>query len=224
MAVKQKKTTKVKKVAKKVGVSVAAFNSKGEKSTTILSEAIFGQKSNAKLLAQAVRVFLSNQRNAQAKVKTRAEVSLTTAKPYKQKGTGHARHGSKSAPIFVGGGVAHGPTGKRNYKKFLTKKTRKNVLVSALSAKVSQGKLLIADLDNVGVKTKEVANIFKKMEVSYPFLVVHAKSNNLYKAARNIKGINLVPADQLTAYQVIAVKSLILTKGALEALETKFAK
>ena len=211
-------------VDKKKGVSVPLFSAAGVKSTTSLTEAIFGQKINKVLLSQAVRVYLSNQRSAHAKTKTRAEVAFTTAKPFKQKGTGNARHGAKSAPIFVGGGVSHGPTGRENHRLEIPKKMRKSVLISALSSKVQSGQLFVADLDKTGSKTREVAKVINKMELKFPMALVHDKAPDLYKAARNIKGVTIIPADQLTAYQVLAVKSLVLTKSALGILETRLTK
>src|SRR5690554_4960009 len=89
-----------------------------------VSDAVFGQKANPTLLAQAVRVYLSNLRQGTSKVKTRSEVSRTRAKWYRQKGTGNARHGARSAPIFVGGGVAHGPNGQQNWTKSLSRKMK----------------------------------------------------------------------------------------------------
>src|SRR3990167_4064766 len=121
-----------------------SYNLKGERQEKLnLPKEQFGVNASPSLLAQAVRIFLSNQRRAAAKTKTRAEVAKTTAKMYKQKGTGRARHGSYAAPIFVGGGVAHGPSGEQNYKMSLPVKMRRLALLGALSAKAEAKQVMV---------------------------------------------------------------------------------
>lgn len=219
---KVQKVRKAQKISKDVVVS--SYDAKGQKSTISLPEAIFGQKPNKTLLAQAVRVYLSNQRKAHAKTKGRGEVNYTTAKPFRQKGTGHARHGSHSAPIFVGGGVAHGPRGLQNYKLDLPKTLKKKALRIALSEKVAQGEVSVADLTKIEAKTKKISEVLKKAGVQYPSLLVVTKDDGLFKAARNIADLEIVSADNLTTYQVLAVKSMFLTKGAVDSLEKRLAR
>src|SRR3989337_4248642 len=125
-------------------ISAPTINIKGtDAEKTVLPKDVFEKKVKPVILAQAVRVWLSNQRAANAKTKTRTEVSKTTAKMYKQKGTGRARHGSYSAPIFVGGGVAHGPTGGENWKLKLPAKMTKKALLGALSIRAREKKLIV---------------------------------------------------------------------------------
>ena len=133
------------------------------KSSSIeVSDSVFAQKSNPALVAQAVRVYLSNLRQGSAKVKTRSAVKRTKSKWYKQKGTGNARHGSKNAPIFVGGGVAHGPTGNENWKKDLSRKMKSKALRVALSMQVEN--IVVTDnLNSIGGKTTEAVKFLNKM-------------------------------------------------------------
>ena len=129
-----------------------------------LPKEIFAAKINEPLMAQAVRVYLSNQRKAQAKVKSRGEIAKTTAKWFRQKGTGRARHGARSAPIFVGGGVAHGPTGEQNYQLKMPKKMKKQALFSALTSKFKTNEVLvIKDLAKIEPKTKKMKTILEKL-------------------------------------------------------------
>jgi large subunit ribosomal protein L4 len=221
-AVKKTVAKKEPKVASKAaGISVDSYSAAGVKGTTNLPEAIFGQKTNRVLLAQATRVFLSNQRSAQAKTKGRGEIRYSTAKIYRQKGTGNARHGDKAAPIFVGGGIAHGPNGTQNYKMSLSKVLKKKALVSALSTQVAKGKVVVADLGKIEAKTKDLSNLVKKMGIKFPAVLVYSQNANLERAGRNLSGITLVPADQVTAYQVLCGKQLVVTPDAIEVIEKR---
>lgn len=229
MAVKTKrvpresKVPKVPRVSKAKGISVPVFSATGTKSTMTLSEAIFGQKPNKALLSQAVRIYLSNQRKAHAKTKGRGDVRYTTAKIFKQKGTGHARHGDRGAPIYVGGGIAHGPRGIQNYKLSMPSKMKKEALISALSSKMSLGQVIVADLEKIEPKTKKIFEILKKTASKNPMCVIFDKDNvNLTKSARNIKGVSLIPANELSAYHALAAKTLILTREAVEIINKRF--
>src|SRR3989338_3509182 len=139
--------------------SVPTFTKSGATATTeaSLPSVFFAKKPNLTLLSQAVRVYLSNQRTAQAKTQTRAEVNRTTKKIYKQKGTGGARHGSRKAPIYVGGGVAHGPRGMQNYKMSLSSPLKKLALSVALSAKFVKKEISVADVEKIEAKSKSLA-------------------------------------------------------------------
>src|SRR3990170_3346380 len=152
-----------------------SYNLKGERQEKLnLPKEQFGVNASPSLLAQAVRIFLSNQRRAAAKTKTRAEVAKTTAKMYKQKGTGRARHGSYAAPIFVGGGVAHGPTGEQNYTSKMPKKMKKLAIESAFSDRAKDKKVVIVHTDKMEGKTKEGKGILTAAKVNGSVLVVVA--------------------------------------------------
>ena len=205
-------------------ITVPYFTKSGSKSGSVtLSKEIFGQEPNKVILAQAVRVFLSNQRNAHAKTKRRSDVRSSKRKIYRQKGTGGARHGARSAPIFVGGGITHGPTGAENYKMALSKKMRKSALASALSSKVHEESVVVADIDKVGPKTKDIVKVLEKIgKKGKNATLVHSGGEDLFRAARNITGIDVVVAGQLTAYHVLTGGSLVLTKDAVSNIESRF--
>jgi len=184
---------------------------------------IFGAKPNPALMAQAVRVFLSNQRIARAKTKTRGEVKRSKAKWYRQKGTGRARHGARSAPIFVGGGRAHGPTGEQNYEKAMPKKMGRAALISALSSRARDKEIIIVDGLEKIKKTKEMAKILK--EVTGPFLLIlSGKLENVILATRNIPSLALIQAKSLNAYEVLKAGKILITREAIKTLEAKWTK
>lgn len=189
-----------------------------------LPKEIFGVKINETLMAQAVRVFLSNQRKAGAKTKTRSEIAKTTAKWFKQKGTGRARHGSKSAPIFVGGGVSHGPTGGQNYQLKMPKKMKRQALFSALTSKLKDKEILvIKDLDKIEAKTKKMNESLGKLKINNQktkiLIVLDKKNENIMRAGRNIKNLDLVQANYLNTYQVLNGGKLVFMKEAIEKLK-----
>lgn len=214
-----KKTKKQKKITK--GIIMPVYSADGTKKGTIgLPREIFGQKPNPRLIAQAVRVFLTNQRMAGAKTKSRGEVSLTKAKWYRQKGTGGARHGPKSAPLFVGGGIAHGPRGEVP-RLSIPQKMRKAVLAQALSSKVKEGRFIIADIENIEPKTKKVALLLGKLGIKKA-TILYGGSKNLYRAARNIQKVSLVPALQVSTYQILFSDSVLSTKEGIQAIQSRF--
>lgn len=193
-----------------------------KKGVVTLPKEIFGIKDGEVALASYIRVFRSNQRSARARVKTRASVNRTKAKIYRQKGTGKARHGSRSAPIYVGGGVAHGPRGEENYKFSLPKAIRRKALLVALSLKFAGGVLIVADIDEVEPKTKLVSAFLKRSMGTFETAIVHGGSRSLIQAARNIAGVNLVNGKTVGAYDVLFAKRVVLTKEGLGELKGRF--
>jgi len=196
-----------------------------------LPKEIFGVKINEPLMAQAVRVYLSNQRKAGAKTKTRSEVAKTTAKWFKQKGTGRARHGSKSAPIFVGGGVSHGPTGEQNYQLKMPKKMKQQALFSALSSKFKEKEILaVKDLGKIENKTKKMNEALSKLKAHFDkqpvknkkaeiLIILDKKNENIARVSRNIKDVQFVQIDQLNTYQILNGGQLLFMKEAIEKLK-----
>jgi large subunit ribosomal protein L4 len=188
---------------------------------------IFGQMPNKTLIAQAVRVYLANQRQGNASTKTRSEVKGSAKKVYRQKGTGRARHGAITGPIFVGGGIVFGPHPHDFSLKF-PKKMRQAALVSALSEKASEGVVRVVDGDFSG-KTKEVSKLMKslnlivKNEVNKVLFVVD-KNENALRAAQNIAGLTLENAQTLTTYNVVASRNIVFLKSAIEDLNTRYKK
>ena len=229
-----KKVTSKKTVAEKVtkpavakkasGLSVPVYSLAGRASGTMsLPKEIFGGKINKELLAQALRVYMTNQKNLTASTKTRGEVRGSTAKIQRQKGTGRARHGSIRAPIFVGGGIVFGPR-TRNVRLDLPKRMKKAALYSALSSRAGdKGILGVSGLEKASGKTKEMAGFVKKVrgtgEIKGSMLIVTGeKMETIVRGVRNIPGIDVLPVNQLNAYEVLKHDFLVLTKDSLTKL------
>lgn len=212
-------------------MQIKVYNLQGKSSIGItLPKAVFGAEENPQLLAQATRVYLSNQRQAGAKAKRRGEIERTKAKWYRQKGTGRARHGARSAPIFVGGGKAHGPTGRANYQKKLSKKMIVKALATALSVKANEKKIrVITGLEKIEGKTKEMAQVLKKvltqekLERAKPqfLLVLPGKKENIFRAGSNLANLKIDLAQNLNTYQVLQADFILFTREAIKKLEER---
>jgi large subunit ribosomal protein L4 len=234
-AVVAKKAVKTEKVAATVPVSKPAkksisldvYGTDGKVSGKVsVSAEMFGDKVNKTLLAQAVRVYLANQRQGNASTKTRGEVDGSTAKIYKQKGTGRARHGSKRAPIFVKGGVVFGPR-PRDFGLALPTKMKRKALFSALSAKVADKTLTIVEgFETLDAKTKKFVGAIEKLGLTDKkqnlLLVTDSKSVKVKRAGQNVPGVLFAGATRLNAYEVLRSKKLIIMKEALEEIEKTF--
>lgn len=191
---------------------------------------IFGAKINPQLMAQAVRVYLTNQRQGTSSTKTRGEVTGSTRKIYRQKGTGRARHGGVRAPIFVKGGVAHGPK-PRNFELKLSKKMKKASLFSALTAKLQDKQVkIISGLDKLEPKTKEMVKVLTQLELHTAkhilFVVPQEKdkAQQVIRISRNIDGVTYMSATQLTTYEVLNHAVLLMTKDAVDTLANHFLR
>lgn len=208
-------------------ISAEKFNLKGESEKAVaLPKEVFGVKASAQLMAQSVRVYLANQRKARAKTKTRGEVAKTTAKMYKQKGTGRARHGSYSSPIFVGGGVALGPTGQENWKLKMPKQMTKLALAGALSNRAKDKKVVIlGGADKASGKVTEMKELSKKLTNGKQkwLLVTTAGQKQMAKAWRNRSGVMVRQSERLNAYEVMINRNIVITDEALAALVKKYA-
>lgn len=199
----------------------------GKKVSTIsLPKEIFGVKVNEDLIAQAVRVYLANQRKAKAKTKRRGEVAGSGRKIWRQKGTGRARHGDRYAPIFVGGGVTHGPTGREVWKLKLSKKMRRQALFSALTSKLKEKDVIVVTgLEKLRPKTKEIGEVLQRLTQSKKATIILPKKiENIIRAARNIRGVNLTQANLLNIYEVLNGGTLIFAKDSIEVLKETFLK
>lgn len=227
-----KKTETIKKVTKApkrtTGLTVDVYNIKGKVVRNIaLPKEIFGAKVNKQLLAQAVRVYLANQRGGTATTKTRGEVIGSTRKIYRQKGTGRARHGAITAPIFVGGGVVFGPR-KRDYSLTLSKKMKKQALFSALTAKKGEGAVtIVASLDKILPKTKEMVAVLDKFSFANNkrlllVLAESGKTDNIRKAARNIEGVTIESSLSINPYVVLKSGNVVFMEEAIEGLKSHF--
>ncbi|MBI4039654.1 50S ribosomal protein L4 [Candidatus Daviesbacteria bacterium] len=216
------KNDKVKNVPNHLLIDVVDINGKAIERLELPS-AFFGARVNPQLMTQAVYVFLQNQRSGTAKAKNRGEVKGTTKKLYRQKHTGRARHGAETAPIFVGGGVAHGPRPK-DWAISLPKKMKHQALCSALSNKYQDQSIrVVAGLETIAPKTKNMAKILDKINLSNSqagklLLVLPGKIDNVEKAARNIPYVNMGKTANLNTYQVLAANTLLFTRDAVQSL------
>ncbi|SHE93704.1 LSU ribosomal protein L4P [Litoreibacter ascidiaceicola] len=202
-----------------------AINLDGKKAGSVeLSDAIFGLEPRADILHRVVRWQRNNAQAGTHKVKTRSEVNYSTKKIYRQKGTGGARHGARSAPIFRGGGVYKGPT-PRSHGHELPKKVRKLGLMHALSAKAVAGELVIIDSINIkDVKTKTLAAQIKELGWKRALIIDGADVNaDFVQAARNIAGLDVLPTMGANVFDILKRDTLVITKAGLEALEARLS-
>lgn len=217
-----------KATRKKGGLTIDVFDIAGKVVETVtLPEAIFGAKVNKQLIAQAIRVYLANQRSGTASTKTRGEVAGSTRKIYRQKGTGRARHGGIRAPIFVHGGIAFGPK-PRDYSLSLPKKMKKAALIASLSAKLKEeGIKIVSGLEKVAPKTKDMAVVLQQFGVGKKngsiLLVLpdnaKEKLTHVQRAARNIPGVHILAAPYLNTFAVYSHKVVLFMQPALATLE-----
>ncbi len=190
------------------------------KSEVTLPSSVFDAVVNPSLMAQAVRVHLSNQRVGLAKTKTRSEINRTKAKWFRQKGTGRARHGARSAPIFVGGGVAHGPL-PRDWHKDLPIKMRNKALASALTQKLQNKAITVLEItDDIKPKTKDALLVLKNLSLDSKKIiwVLGESSQNIVLAARNLTNVTLRNARQLNTFDVLNGENVLLPTDSLDLL------
>lgn len=189
-----------------------------------LSDAVFGiTEIRSDILQRMVRYQLSKRQAGTHSTLSRSNVSVTTKKLYRQKGTGGARHGSKNAPIFVGGGTAHGPH-PHSHAHALPKKVRALAMKHALSSKVKDEALIVLDVLS-GDKTKDVSAQLKKLGISNALVIGGAELDEKFaKAARNIPNIDVLPLAGLNVYDVMRRKTLVLTREAVEGVNARFAE
>ena len=188
-----------------------------------LSEAIFGVEPNQAVVHEAVKNHLGNCRQGTQSALTRAEVSGGGKKPWRQKGTGHARQGSTRAPQWTHGGIVFAPK-PRSYRTSLNKKTRRLALKSALSAKAAAGNVLVVDglkLDEV--KTKTMQTFLNSLEAAKPVVVTSELEKNVVLSARNIPGVVTTTAKVLSVYDIVNAKQLVIDKAALAIIEEVYA-
>lgn len=220
----------VKKTTTRSELSVPMYALTGKEAGTLdLPREIFGTKVNSQLLSQALRVYLNNQKGHYSNTKTRGEVQGSTRKIYKQKGTGRARHGGITAPIFVGGGIALGPKA-RIVTLELPKKMRQKALIAALSQKMVEKQIAgVEELTKATGKTKEMAGFINSLELvskdrkknRSALIVVGESEVQAFRAVKNLTRVDLLPADQLNAYEVIKHQVLVMTRPAVEKLLEK---
>ncbi|TDX49287.1 50S ribosomal protein L4 [Orenia marismortui] len=205
---------------------LALYNIDGQKSGNVdLKDEVFNVEVNEHVVHEAVVAQLAAKRTGTAKTKTRGEVAGGGRKPWRQKGTGRARHGSIRSPLWVGGGTTFGPQ-PRKYKKRLPKKVKKLAVKSALTVKLEEENLVIIDkFDFSAPKTKEMVSILDKFGVANDkvLVVIEEKNDNIYKSARNIPGVRVVTPNKVTVYDVLNSKKVIMTQDAVAKVEEVLA-
>ncbi|MBI2443035.1 MAG: 50S ribosomal protein L4 [Candidatus Levybacteria bacterium] len=219
----EKKTTKNRET-----VSAKVVDVTGKDAGTIkLPSDIFSASINDVLIAQAIRVFLANQRSGTSSTKTRGEVTGSTRKIYRQKGTGRARHGGIRAPIFVGGGIVFGPK-PRDHSLTMSKKMKKKALFSSLSARRGDNALtFVTGVEKLQPKTKEAAKMLANItsaDEKHVLFVMSEDADSVKRAFRNLPQVTLLPYSQLTTYAVMAAGSIVFTKDAAEKMSSHFLK
>ena len=197
----------------------------GNKETIEVSDKIFAARINNKLISSVLYKTNANYKGRKAKTKQKNEITGSTSKIYAQKGTGNARHASKKAPIFVGGGVAHGPKGEKNYKKRKLNKSEKKLSIASLITKKNSLNDLII-LDDFGKKinkTKEMNNILNKFEANNSIIIADLKSkNNILKSVRNIPNVKITDVNHFSAYDLAKFKKVIFTETSIKELEKRY--
>jgi large subunit ribosomal protein L4 len=207
-------------------MKIEKLNLDGKKSPIEVLDRIFSAKINNKLVSSVLYKTNANYKGRHAKTKQQNEVSGPTSKIYAQKGTGNARHASRKAPIFVGGGVAHGPKGELSYKKRkLNKSEKKNSIASLMSEKIKNKNLLVFnDFNSAIKKTKEMNIIIKKFEITNSLIILDKSSkDNIERSARNIPNIKVTDVNHFSAFDVIKFKKIVFTESSLKELEKRYS-
>ena len=204
--------------------TVAVYNMQGaEVGKMDLNDAIFGVEVNEHLVKMVVTAHLAAERQGPQKAKTRSEVSGGGRKPWKQKGTGHARQGSTRAPQWTGGGVVFAPV-PRDYTIKLNKKEKRAALKSALTSRVQENKFIVVDeLALNEIKTKKFAEVMSNLKVDKALVVIEGENKNVVLSGRNIPTVKVSATNEINTYDVLKYETLVVTKAAVEKLEEVYA-
>ena len=202
------------------------LNLNGKKDSIEVLDKIFSAKVNPKLVSNVLYKTNANYKGRHAKTKQQNEVSGPTSKIYAQKGTGGARHASRKAPIFVGGGIAHGPKGELSYKKRKLNKSEKKLSVASLITEKNNKKNLIifSDFINEIKKTKEMHTIIKKFEITNSLIVLDGKSKEkIEKSTRNIPNVKVTDVNHFSAFDIVKFKKVVFTESSIKELEKRYS-
>ena len=204
--------------------NVSVYNMEGKEVGTIdLSDAVFGVEVNEHLVHMAVVQQLANKRQGTQKAKTRSEVSGGGRKPWRQKGTGHARQGSTRAPQWTGGGVVFAPV-PRDYSFKLNKKEKRAALKSALTSRVQENKLIVVDeLKFDEIKTKNFKQVMDNLKVVKGLVVINENDKNVVMSAKNLAKVNTTLTSTLNVYDIMKAGTVVLTKDAVKTIEEVYA-
>ncbi len=206
-------------------MKIEKLNLDGKKSSMEVLDKIFSAKINKKLINTVLYKTNANYKGRHAKTKQQNEVSGPTSKIYAQKGTGNARHASRKAPIFVGGGVAHGPKGELSYKnRKLNKSEKKQSIASLISEKIkSKNLLFFSDFVSQIKKTKEMSVIIKKFDITNSLIILDKSSKEkIEKSIRNIPNIKVTDVNHFSAFDVVKFKKVVFTESSVKELEKRY--
>lgn len=188
-----------------------------------LNESIFGAEVSVEAMHQVVLAQLANKRQGTQSAKTRAEVRGGGIKPWRQKGTGRARQGSIRAPQWIHGGIVFAPK-PRDYRVSVPKSMRRTAMKSALTSKVQDNEMIVLEsLSFEAPKTKAVVNMLKTFEAKKTLIVVAESNENVYKSARNIPGVSVIPVNNINVYDILKYENLMITKEAVSKIEEVYA-
>jgi len=201
------------------------LNLDGKKNSIEVLDKVFSVKMNKRLINNVLYKTNANYKGRHAKTKQQNEVSGPTSKIYAQKGTGNARHASRKAPIFVGGGIAHGPKGELSYKKRKLNKSEKKQSIATLISEKNKNKelLIFNDFDTVIKKTKDMQTILKKFEILKAIIILDKKSKeNIEKSVRNIPNIKVTDVNHFSAFDLVKFKKVVFTESSVKELEKRY--
>ena len=202
------------------------LNLDGKKSSIEVLDKIFSAKVNSRLVSGVLYKTNANYKGRHAKTKQQNEVSGPTSKIYAQKGTGGARHASKKAPIFVGGGIAHGPKGELSYKKRKLNKSEKKLSVASLITEKNNNKdlLIFSDFSNEIKKTKEMYSIIKKFEITNSLIILDKNSKEkIEKSIKNIPNVKVTDINHFSAFDIVKFKRIVFTESSIKELEKRYS-
>ena len=207
-------------------MKIDKLNLDGKKSSIEVLDKIFSAKINNRLVSNVLYKTNANYKGRHAKTKQQNEVSGPTSKIYAQKGTGNARHASRKAPIFVGGGIAHGPKGQLAYKtRKLNKSEKKSSIASLISEKnINKSLLVFSDFNSEIKKTKEMNVIVNKFEIKNSLMILDKSSKeNIEKSIRNIPNIKVTDINHFSAFDIVKFEKLVFTESSIKELEKRYA-
>ena len=206
-------------------MKIEKLNINGKKESIEVLDKIFLAKINKRLISSVLYKTNANYKGRHAKTKQQNEVSGPTSKIYAQKGTGNARHASRKAPIFVGGGVAHGPKGELAYKKRKLNNSEKKLSIASLISEKTKNKNLVvlSDFDSEIKKTKEMFNILQKLEISNSLIILDKSSKDkVEKSIRNIPNIKVTDINHFSAFDIVKFKKTVFTESSVKELEKRY--
>jgi large subunit ribosomal protein L4 len=216
------------KAAAENSLKISVYDINGKEVEKIsLPEQVFGLRWNADLVHQVMRVKLANKRQLLAHTKDRSQVRGGGTKPWRQKGTGRARHGSIRSPLWIGGGVTFGPSSERNFKKRISKKMNRKAILILLSRKLKDGEIVvIQNFDLESGKTKELAKVLEKLPLKSRNILMGTYKNlpSLVRAAKNIQRLEVSVANEINVLSLLNHKHLVLMKGGVPLFENTFIK